>query len=97
MQNKKQNSSKESVINLADFEAYSTKLVEQTCALMLKNYSDKDRGIYLSVPQVMKMLGVSRCTLYRWEKIKYLMPVRIGVRIRYKLTDIKKLMKADIL
>lgn len=36
-----------------------------------------------------KLLSVSMVTLSDWEKKKILIPIRIGTRVRYKLSDIE--------
>jgi len=47
---------------------------------------------YLSPAETAKMLDVDLSTLWRWDKQKYLVPIRIGGKPRYKLTDIKRLL-----
>lgn len=38
-----------------------------------------------------EMLGVSRTTLYNWEKSGYLIPVRIGRKVLYRAADIEEI------
>lgn len=42
--------------------------------------------------EVMRILKVSRNTLYRWNKDGYLKPVKVGGGIRYHKSDIEKLL-----
>lgn len=44
----------------------------------------------LTVSEVCAMLGVTRSTLWRWAKTGYLVPEKIGSRVRYKESDVKK-------
>ena len=47
---------------------------------------------YLTPPEVAKMIGVSTNTLGRWEKEKYLAPLKVGRKSRYRKSDVEALM-----
>lgn len=47
---------------------------------------------YLSPAETAKMLDVDESTLWRWRKQDYCVPIRIGGKPRYKLSEIKKLL-----
>jgi predicted DNA-binding transcriptional regulator AlpA len=47
---------------------------------------------YLSPAETAKMLDVDESTLWRWRKQEYFVPIRIGGKPRYRLSDIKKLL-----
>ncbi len=47
---------------------------------------------YLSPAETAKMLDVDESTLWRWKKRDYLMPVQVGGKPRYLLSDIKKIL-----
>ena len=48
--------------------------------------------IYLSRTKVMEMLEVASATLWRWEKCGYLVPLSVGSKKRYRLSDIQRLL-----
>jgi hypothetical protein len=50
---------------------------------------------YLSPKKVCEMLDIHICTLWRWRKIEYLLPLKIGGQIRYKRSTIEKLLQKD--
>ena len=43
----------------------------------------------------MRILTVSRNTLYRFEKSGYLVPVRIGSKRMYKISDLEAILKGE--
>ena len=46
---------------------------------------------YLTVNQACEQLHVSKPTLWRWEKLNYLIPNRVGRQRLYKASDIARL------
>lgn len=48
---------------------------------------------YLSPDDVSQMVGVSKNTLWRWEKGSYLKPIKVGRKSRYRLSDVKKVLE----
>ena len=57
-----------------------------------KASKEKDDDVLLTKKEVMKRLGVSSTTLWNWENDRYLLPVKIGRKIFYRLSDINKLL-----
>lgn len=55
--------------------------------------SDQQAETYLSRDKVMETLGISSATLWRWQKIGYLIPLPVGGKRRYRMSDIQKLLK----
>lgn len=47
---------------------------------------------YLSQDEVCNMLGVCLATLWHWKKKNYLVPTKIGAKVRYKLSDVTKIL-----
>lgn len=74
-------------MQMAAFEEYSTKQGKE--ANPFPNSDDS----YISKKEAMLGFGVSHTTLWKWQKIGYLVPVKVGKRVYYKRTDIEKLPK----
>ncbi len=72
-----------------DLSSYSEKLVRDTIAACSKQVEDR----LVDVDEACRMLGVTRPTLWRWNKEKYLCQVKVGSKVRYHLTDILSLCK----
>ena len=56
-----------------------------------KASKEKDDDVLLTKKEVMERLGVSSTTLWNWKNDRYLLPVKIGRKIFYRLSDINKL------
>ena len=52
---------------------------------------------YLTAEETAKRLGVDRSTLWRWNKEGYLLAIKIGSKVRYKLSDVERLQKGEVL
>ncbi|KAA6343470.1 hypothetical protein EZS27_008836 [termite gut metagenome] len=54
--------------------------------------TDANTETYPSPDQVSKILDVNKTTLWRWGKQGYLVPIEIGGKRRYKMSDINKIL-----
>lgn len=54
---------------------------------------EDDGDKLISKKEVKQMLGVCDTTLWTWAKRKYLVPVKIGSRSNYRLSDVKRIME----
>lgn len=48
---------------------------------------------YLTVKETCEVLNVTKPTLWRWAKLNYLVPVKVGKKNYYKASDIESLRK----
>lgn len=55
--------------------------------------TDANTETYPSPEQVAKILGVDKSTLWRWKKSSYLIPIEIGGKRRYRMSDINKILE----
>lgn len=70
------------------------KIANEVCLrLSFKQPEQPER--YLTRKQVSEMLSVDISSLYRWNKSGYLRAVKIGGKVRYKLSDIQKLIDPE--
>ena len=58
-----------------------------------KQAQEAQKDEYLTVEQVGKLLDVSKPTLWRWAKVGYLKPVKVGHKNFYRKSDIDALRK----
>ena len=77
-----------------DLKMFAESVVERTLIAKQKideeNPSEKTE-VYLSTKEVRKILGVCEGTLITWAKRGYLVPVKVGNKNRYALSDIKRI------
>ena len=77
-------------IGVTDLRNFFLELINEMEA---NKVEDKPES-YLSQDETSKMLKVDRSTLWRWDKDNYLKKVRVGGKVRYRLSDIQKIMEA---
>lgn len=80
-------------IKLGDLLDANKKLIEDVRSSLEKQIREENEEKYLSSNEVCKLLNVSKPTLWRWEKIEYLIPIRVGGKIRYKLSEVENTIK----
>jgi len=77
------------MISAADLEHILRNLIND----LISEREEVKKETYISASQVSNLLGVSKSTLWRWEKENYLVPVRVGNKLRYKESEVKQLME----
>ena len=73
------------VVNRDDLKFMFTEWMQEE----LSKHTQKQE-VYLSRTKTALMLGVTLSTLWRWDKEKYLTPVRVGSKVLYRESDIQK-------
>lgn len=72
-----------------EFEFLAEKIASKV-ARILKNEQQDQGSELLTIKEVKDHFGISRSTLQRWEKIEYLLPVRFGKKVLFRVRDISK-------
>lgn len=75
-------------INLLDLREWALELMNETT---IEN-NEKDES-YLTVEEVAKKLHITKPTLWRWDKSGYLKRIKVGGKVRYRESDVIKLME----
>ena len=83
------------VIGKDDLREIINEIIDERIALFEKQNEEKRNEELVSYERVMELLGVSKSTIWRWKQRGYLVPIRIGGNDRYRMSDIKKIMKAE--
>ena len=80
-------------IKVGDLVEANSLLLEQARAQLEQKIADASAETYLSKDKVCEMLDVSVTTLWRWEKVGYLVPLNFGGQKRYRKSDIEKILE----
>ena len=78
------------VVSIADLKEFALNVVAEA---MAAKEAEKKEERYLTPDDVADMVGVSKNTLWRWEKEKYLIPIKVGRKSCYKLSDVKSILE----
>ena len=82
------------VIGKDDLKELLSEIVDKRIEFIIDVWNETYRDeALISADKTAEMLDVSRPTLWRWEKQGYLVAVRVGGKVRYRLSDVKKLIK----
>lgn len=66
---------------------------EELISSVIERTKDRDSETYLSRKAVSEMLDVTMATLWRWAKEKYLVPVHTGKKVRYRKSDVLRILR----
>ncbi len=80
-------------IRLSDLIEANQFLIKETQASLEKLVTDANTETYPGVDKVAELLGVTKTTLWRWDKGDYLKPVSIGGKRRYKMSDVRRILE----
>lgn len=76
-------------VSATDLKEFALLVVKET----KKAEAEKEKPeTYMTPNEVADLIGVSTNTLWRWEKEKYLIPLKIGRKSRYRKSDVEALM-----
>ena len=80
-----------------DLLIFSNDLINRTKEELASLEVEKNREeAYLSKADVKHLCGICDATVWHWQKRGYLNPIRIGRKVRYKKSDIEKILTGNI-
>lgn len=80
-------------IKLGELVEANRLLIVETKRELEQLVTDQKAETYLSREKVMEILGVSAATLWRWKKLGYLVPLNVGGKCRYRMSDVKRILE----
>ena len=78
-------------VSAADLKNFALVIIKEAKEQMEATIRAETEERYLSINETSKKLDVDRSTLWRWKKERYLLPVYIGGKPRYKLSEINQI------
>ena len=82
-------------IRAADLLAANEELIKRTRQELEQLITDANTETYPSAKKVAEMLDVDKSTLWRWAKVGYLVPINVGGKRRYRMSDVKRILEGD--
>ena len=82
-------------ITLAELVEGINIAIDETERRLEQKIADEKAETYLSREKVMEILDISSATLYRWQKAGYLIPLNVGGKRRYRMSDVKRILEGD--
>lgn len=79
-------------ISIGDLIEANTLLIAEVKRELEQTIADEKAETYLSREKVAEMLEVSAATLWRWQKLNYLVPIMVGGKRRYRKSDVMKIL-----
>ena len=76
----------------ADLLAFSNELINRAKSELSAEIAEARKEKYLTKEEVKKMCDVCDTTLWHWSKKNYLKPVKVGNKVRYRQSDIQKIL-----
>lgn len=80
-------------VKLSDLLECNRQLIKETRVQLEQQIIESKEESYPTIDEVVSLLNISKTTLWRWAKEKYLNPIEIGGKRRYRMSDIKKLLE----
>jgi len=79
-------------VSIEDLKEFAQILIEDTRKKLEQVIIDDKAERYIEPKVASQIIGVDLSTLWRWAKRGYLVPIEIGGKRRYKLSEIKSIL-----
>lgn len=80
-------------ITLSELIEANTQLIDDAKQALEQIITDANTETYPSRERVMEMLDVGATTLWRWQNSGYLVPINVGGKRRYRMSDINRILE----
>ena len=82
-------------VTLGELVEANNLLIAETKRELEQIITDQNTETYPSREKVMELLGVSQSTMWRWQKSGYLVPLPVGGKRRYRMSDVRRILEGD--
>lgn len=79
-------------VSANDLREWHKEVIEDTRKELEESVISEKAETYPTPKQVAEILSVDMSTLWRWEKKNYLVPVKVGGKRRYKMSEVKQIL-----
>ncbi|KAA6334364.1 hypothetical protein EZS27_017311 [termite gut metagenome] len=78
-----------------DLLEFSNELINRAKSELSIEIAEARKEKYLTREEVKEICGVCDATLWHWNKKNYLKTIKIGNKVRYRLSDIRRILEAN--
>ncbi|KAA6335933.1 hypothetical protein EZS27_015865 [termite gut metagenome] len=78
-----------------DLLEFSNELINRAKSELSMEIAEARKEKYLTREEVKEICGVCDATLWHWNKKNYLKTIKIGNKVRYRLSDIRRILEAN--
>ena len=82
-------------ISSLDLMSFSMDLINRTKQELVVQKEEKEQEQYLTKEETKAIFGVCSVTLWHWNKDGYLKNIKVGNKLRYKMSDVKKILEGS--
>ncbi len=82
-------------IKLHELVEANNLLIAEVKQQLEQTIADEKAETYPSREKVMEILDVSQATMWRWAKSGLLVPINVGGKRRYRMSDVKRILEGD--
>ena len=82
-------------VRIEDLKEFAQILIEDTRKKLEQVIIEDKAERYIEPKEASQIIGVDISTLWRWSKRGYLVPVEIGGKRRYKMSEIKSILNGS--
>lgn len=83
-------------INIKELQAWHKEVIEDTRRELEDVILSDKTETYPSPKQVCEIYGINLVTLWRWGQKGYLVPIELGGKRRYKMSEVKALLNQKV-
>lgn len=76
-----------------DLLAFSNDLINRAKDELTTIVEEARKERFLSKEEVKQLCGVCDATLWHWGKKNYLKPIKVGNKVRYKMSDVQRIFR----
>ncbi|KAA6303901.1 hypothetical protein EZS27_044457 [termite gut metagenome] len=78
-----------------DLLEFSNELINRAKSELSKEVAEARKEKYLTKEEVKEICGVCDATLWHWNKKNYLKTIKIGNKVRYRMSDIRRILEVN--
>ena len=78
-----------------DLLEFSNDLINRAKSELSTEIAEARKERYLTRSEVKEICGVCDATLWHWNKKNYLKAIKVGSKVRYRMSDIRRILEAN--